>query len=847
MASTITSKEYNGTGSQNTFAYTFQSYQKEDVKVEIDGHEQTQGTHYQIDSYTVSGGTINFQVGGAAATYYNGSSTVTAAPPAGTGNIRVYRDTDITTGNVGEYEAKATYQAGSSIKAADLNNCAKQALYATFELKHQEIQTNKIASGAITTTQIKAGTIVNADIDSAAAIEFTKLENLDSGKILVGNGSNKATEVAVSGDVTIANTGAVTIATGAVEHAMLATDAVESDNIKDGTIVNADINASAAIAGSKLAAATTSVPGSMSAADKTKLDGIEASATADQTNAEIRAAVEAASDSNVFTDADHTKLNGIATGAEVNVQSDWNQSSNSADDFIKNKPGILSLLDEDDFASDDATKPPSQQSTKAYIGTYAQAKDAELTTLAGMQSGTASILASGTALTSTTAELNLLDGKSIVTTISSPTDVQIPTAQAVEERIVDLVTDVGGFKPIANETSFPATNPDPEDNAGTIVSIKALASNLTSNGSGVATIANGAGSGNTVTINGMANNDTIEAGKGILVETTSTLHTYTFHRETLAPADITAAQSAVTDFNQRYQVAGSTPTQQPDGTALAEGDLFFDTAANKMKVYDGSNYGEVTSTGDFKYLFLCPAGGTGAPTINGSIATYDLREGSNSGSAASVTNAAQLIVSVNGVVQKANTGTSAPAEGFAMVDANTIIFGSNLPSGASVFIHQAGSAVSIPTPGDNTVSEVKIQNLAVSTGKIADQAVTLAKLPHGDGTSNGKYLRSNNGADPTWETVSQYSTPLTTRGDLLYRDASGDQRLAKGTDGQFLKIGANDPEWADVIGAVADGCIYENDLTISNNHTIAATKGAHSVGPITVNATVTVNGNWVIS
>ena len=253
MASTITSKEYNGTGSQNTFAYTFQSYQKEDVKVEIDGHEQTQGTHYQIDSYTVSGGTINFQVGGAAATYYNGSSTVTASPPAGTGNIRVYRDTDITTGNVGEYEAKATYQAGSSIKAADLNNCAKQALYATFELKDQEIQTNKIASGAITTTQIKAGTIVNADIDSAAAIEFTKLENLDSGKILVGNGSNKATEVAVSGDVTIANTGAVTIATGAVEHAMLATDAVESDNIKDGTIVNADISASAEIAVSKLA------------------------------------------------------------------------------------------------------------------------------------------------------------------------------------------------------------------------------------------------------------------------------------------------------------------------------------------------------------------------------------------------------------------------------------------------------------------------------------------------------------------------------------------------------------------------------------------------------------------
>ena len=52
-------------------------------------------------------------------------------------------------------------------------------------------------------------------------------------------------------------------------------------------------------------------------ADNTKLDGIEAGATGDQTNAEIRAAVEAATNSNVFTDADHTKLDGIAAGADV--------------------------------------------------------------------------------------------------------------------------------------------------------------------------------------------------------------------------------------------------------------------------------------------------------------------------------------------------------------------------------------------------------------------------------------------------------------------------------------------------------------------------------------------------
>jgi hypothetical protein len=53
------------------------------------------------------------------------------------------------------------------------------------------------------------------------------------------------------------------------------------------------------------------------ATDGAKLDGIEAGATTDQTDAEIRAAVEAATDSNVFTDADHSKLNGIEASADV--------------------------------------------------------------------------------------------------------------------------------------------------------------------------------------------------------------------------------------------------------------------------------------------------------------------------------------------------------------------------------------------------------------------------------------------------------------------------------------------------------------------------------------------------
>ena len=45
---------------------------------------------------------------------------------------------------------------------------------------------------------------------------------------------------------------------------------------------------------------------------------------------------------NEFTDAHETKLDGIETGAEVNVQSDWNEADISSDAFIQNKPSLFS-------------------------------------------------------------------------------------------------------------------------------------------------------------------------------------------------------------------------------------------------------------------------------------------------------------------------------------------------------------------------------------------------------------------------------------------------------------------------------------------------------------------------
>lgn len=83
-------------------------------------------------------------------------------------------------------------------------------------------------------TAIASGVIVNADINASAAIAFSKLATLSSANILVGSSGNVATSTAVTGDVTINNSGVTAITSG--------------------VIVNADINASAAIAYSKLAA-----------------------------------------------------------------------------------------------------------------------------------------------------------------------------------------------------------------------------------------------------------------------------------------------------------------------------------------------------------------------------------------------------------------------------------------------------------------------------------------------------------------------------------------------------------------------------------------------------------------
>jgi hypothetical protein len=91
----------------------------------------------------------------------------------------------------------------------------------------------------------------------------------------------------------------------------------------------------------------------------------------------------------------------------------------------------------------------------------------------------------------------------------------------------------------------------------------------------------------------------------------------------------------------------------------------------------------------------------------------------------------------------------------------------------------------------------------VTTAKLADQAVTLAKLPHGTSSNDGKFLRANNGADPTFESLPSSGLPLT--GGTLTGTLSA-QHINPSADDTY-DLGGASLRWAN---------IYTTDLQLSN-------------------------------
>jgi hypothetical protein len=437
------------------------------------------------------------------------------------------------------------YADGSTLTANDLDTSALQSLYIDQELKDNQSKTVSVN-------------------------ETTGLPTLNSQRLT--------------------NVADPTAAQDAATKNYIDTKQFTSSQIQDGTLVNADVNASAAIAGTKISpnfgsqniVTSGTVDGRDVSNDGIKLDSIETGATADQTNAEIRAAVEAASDSNVFTDADHSKLNAIEasatadqTNAEIRTAVEAATDSNVFTDADHSKLNAIEASATADqtnaeirtaveAATDSNVFTDADHSKLNAIEASATADQtaSEIKTLLQSDKLTSSEIATGaldgryyTETESDARYFNISTGDTIKDGDTFPdNDTTIATTAAINDRIIDLVDDVGGFVPIANETSFPNANPDVNNGAGTLVSIKALSSNLTSNGSGVATISNGTVGNSTVTITGLANSTTYAANFGLIVETTSTLNTYAFHRQVPIATEVSTVAGSISNVNT---VAGS--------------------------------------------------------------------------------------------------------------------------------------------------------------------------------------------------------------------------------------------------------------------------------------------------
>jgi len=782
--------------------FTITTFSSDEIKVYVDGVLKSAGSDYNINPYNSAGQSTVDWIGSA---------------PTSPAVVRIIRQTDVMNNGNTAVEGRATYTAGSSVKADDLNNNTKQALRALKETQDQLVQsydfepqavntaaikdlnvtTGKIADSAVTSAKIADGAIVNADVNTSAAIAGTKITPAFGSQNLSTSGTAATGNLTVTGTIAVSST---------VDGRDVAADGTKLDGIESGATAD---QTSAEIRTLVESASDSNV---FTDADHSKLDGIEAGATADQSNAEIRAAVEAASDSNVFTDADHTKLNGIETAATA-----------------------------DQTASEIKTLLQSDKITDAEIAT-----------------GTLD----GRYFTETESDARYFRQDSSETIASgntwSSSDAFVATTGAIDARIIELVDDVGGFVPIANETSFPTANPDINNPAtgGTIVSVKAASTDLAPSGTTV-TIANGRGSGLAVIITGVS--ATIPSGFGFLVETTSTDHTYAFHRLVPKATEVTtvaanavniaAAGANVTDINNfadLYQISTSAPTQRADTSSLQVGDLWFDSSSNKvLMIYDGSSgdgfsaatpnqsdltnisivAGQLTFTEDLGLITNAVNTGSGNNSVN-TVAT----------SIANVNTAATNIAKITTVADDLNESTS-EIDTVATNIANVNAVGNNI------------SNVNAVNSNESNINAV--QSNATNINAVANNATNINTV-----AGNNTNINTVAGANSNITTVAGANSNISTVAASIANVNTAASNISNvNSFAATYQIASSAPSTDGAGNALAAGDLYfdttSNELRVHNGSSfqggVTATGSLAGLGANTFTGNQTVNANIIVS
>lgn len=153
-----------------------------------------------------------------------------AANPASSGVIRLGNDEEIVWRNAANDDEFALKVNSSDVLEFDgqgisIGGNPVQEAITTSDTSQIDLTLDgsNVLSGVLV-----AGGITNTEINAAAAIAFSKLASLTSANILLGNGSNVATATAVSGDITIGNTGVTAIGSNKVTNAMLAQMATQT-------------------------------------------------------------------------------------------------------------------------------------------------------------------------------------------------------------------------------------------------------------------------------------------------------------------------------------------------------------------------------------------------------------------------------------------------------------------------------------------------------------------------------------------------------------------------------------------------------------------------------------------